>query len=76
MKQNGKKVSQNGTKHLLELEKKVDDMKKKYSRFLEERERRRRRQQDVHFTSQDQQVLIKSFVIGGLIETGIRKILI
>lgn len=76
MKQNGKKVSQNGTEHLLELEKKVDDMKKKYSRFLEDRERRRRRQQDVHFTSQDQRVLIKSFVIGGLIETGIRKILI
>ena len=43
MKQNGKKVSQNGTEHLLELEKKVDDMKKKYSRFLEDRERRRRR---------------------------------
>ncbi|GEM_PF-1306516 len=69
-------MDQNGKESLLDLEKRINDMKRRYSKFLEEREKRRRREQDVHFTKKDQQVLIKSFVIAGIIEQGIRKILI
>lgn len=71
MKRNG-----NGNGHLSDLENEIEGMKKKYSRFLEERARRKKREQDVHFTNKDQRVLIKSFVIAGIIEHGIRKILI
>ena len=72
----GMNMDQNRRGNLLDLEKRITDMKKRYSKFLEERERRRKREQDVHFTKKDQQVLIKSFVIAGIIEQGIRKILI
>ena len=72
----GINMGQNGNGNLLDLEKRISDMKRRYSKFLEERERRRKREQDVHFTKKDQQVLIKSFVIAGLIEQGIRKIFI
>jgi hypothetical protein len=69
-------MDQSGRESLLDLEKRISDMKRRYSKFLEEREKRRRREQDVHFTKKDQQVLIKSFVIAGIIEQGIKKILI
>ncbi len=71
-------LNQNGgsIEKLLSLEKTISDMKSKYSKFLDERERRRKREQDVHFTKKDQQVLIKSFVIAGILEQGLRKIFI
>ncbi|MER3447595.1 MAG: hypothetical protein C4291_12515 [Candidatus Dadabacteria bacterium] len=69
-------MDQNGRRSLVDLEKRISDMKRRYSKFLEEREKRRKREQDVHFTKKDQQVLIKSFVIAGIIEQGIRKIFI
>jgi hypothetical protein len=68
-------MDQSGRESLLDLEKRISDMKRRYSKFLEEREKRRRREQDVHFTKKDQQVLIKSFVIAGIIEQGIKKII-
>jgi hypothetical protein len=58
------------------LESRLMEMKRKYSKFVEEGERRRKREQDVHFTRKDQQVLIKSFVLAGIIEQGIRKIFV
>lgn len=69
-------MDQNGKENLLDLEKRISDMKRRYSKFLEEREKRRKREQDVHFTGKDQQVLIKSFVIAGIIEQGIKMILV
>lgn len=69
-------MSQNGRENLLDLEKRISDMKKRYCKFLEEREKRRRREQDVHFTKKDQQVLIKSFFIAGILEQGIRSMFI
>lgn len=69
-------MDQNNRENMLDLEKRISDMKKRYSKFLEEREKRRKREQDVHFTKKDQQVLIKSFVIAGIIEHGIRAIFI
>lgn len=65
----------NGVNGISELEKKIMDTKKRYSKFLEERERKRKREHDVHFTKKDQVVLIKSFVIGGVLEHSIRRIL-
>jgi hypothetical protein len=60
--------------NLSNLEKRVNDLKRKYSKFVEEGERRRKREQDVHFTKKDQRVLIKSFVAAGIIEQGLRKV--
>jgi hypothetical protein len=69
-------MGKNGRENLLGLEKRIGDMKKRYSKFLEEREKRRRREQDVHFTKKDQLVLIKSFFIAGILEQGIRRIFV
>lgn len=69
MKRNGNKFQD-----LSNLERRLNDFKRKYSKFVEEGERKRKREQDVHFTKKDQQVLIKSFVVAGIIEQGIRKI--
>ncbi len=71
MKQNG-----NVFQNVSNLESKLMEMKRKYSKFVEEGERRRKREQDVHFTRKDQQVLIKSFVLAGIIEQGVRKIFV
>ncbi|MGQ0793302.1 MAG: hypothetical protein ACT4NX_04350 [Deltaproteobacteria bacterium] len=57
------------------LEKKIQETKKRYTKFIYEREKKRKREHDVHFTKKDQEVLIKSFVIAGVLENGIRKIL-
>ncbi len=62
-------------RNLSDLEKRINDLKKKYSKFLYEREKRRKREQDVHFTRKDEKILITSFVVAGIIEQGIRKIL-
>jgi hypothetical protein len=67
---------QNGRENLSNLEKRLDDMKKRYCKFLEEREKRRKRDQDIHLTKKDEQILIKSFFIAGILEQGIRKILL
>lgn len=69
-------MGRNGRENLLDLEQRIGEMKKRYSKFLEERERRRKREQDVHFTKKDEQVLIKSFFIASILEQGIRKILL
>ncbi len=69
-------MSRNGRENLLDLEQRIGDMKKRYCKFLEEREKRRKREQDVHFTKKDEQVLIKSFFIASILEQGIRKILL
>ncbi|HWP93011.1 MAG TPA: hypothetical protein VNN20_12530 [Thermodesulfobacteriota bacterium] len=66
----------NGMKSITDLEERIVDSKKRYSKFLEERERRRKREHDVHFSKKDQQILIKSFVIAGVIENGLRKIFV
>lgn len=67
-------MKQNGATSILDLERRIMDTKKKYSKFLEERERKRKREHDVHFTKKDQVVLIKSFLIAGVLEQGIRRI--
>ncbi len=69
-------MGRNGRENLLDLEQRIGEMKKRYCKFLEERERRRKREQDVHFTEKDEQVLIKSFFIASILEQGIRKILL
>lgn len=69
-------MDQNGRHNLLDLEKRISDMKKRYCKFLEESAKRRKREQDVHFTKKDQLVLIKSFFIAGILEQGIRRILV
>lgn len=66
--------SDNGFKKLDKLERKIIETKKRYSKFLNERERRRKREHDVHFTKKDQEVLIESFVIAGVLEQGLRRI--
>jgi molecular chaperone GrpE (heat shock protein) len=63
------------SKKISELEKQLEEIKSKYSKFLEEKERIRKRQQDVHFTPKDREILIESFVIGGVIENLITKLL-
>jgi hypothetical protein len=60
---------------LVELERKIAETSKRYARYIEEKERKRKKLQDVHFTTKDQEVLIRSIVIGGIIEHGLRKIL-
>jgi len=67
-------MNQNGVNGITDLEKRVTDTKKRYSKYLEERERKRKREHDVHFTKKDQEVLIKSFVIAGVLEHGLRRI--
>lgn len=67
-------MKQNGATSILDLERRIMDTQKKYSKFLEERERKRKREHDVHFTKKDQVVLIKSFLIAGVLEQGIRRI--
>jgi len=66
----------NGIKIITDLEKRIVDSQKRYSKFLEERERKTKREYDVHFSKKDQQILIKSFVIAGVIENGLRKIFV
>jgi hypothetical protein len=67
-------MKQNGMNGISDLEKRIMDTKKRYSKFLEDRERKRKREHDVHFTNKDQVVLIKSFVIAGVLEHGLRRI--
>ncbi len=69
-------MGRNGRENLLDLEQRIGDMKKRYCKFLEEREKKRKREQDVHFTKKDEQALIKSFFIASILEQGIRKILL
>jgi hypothetical protein len=68
-------MKENGVNVISDLEKRILDTQKRYSKFLEERERKRKREHDVHFTKKDQVVLIKSFVIAGVLEHSIRRIL-
>ncbi|MCX7738616.1 MAG: hypothetical protein N2Z80_04285 [Hydrogenothermaceae bacterium] len=58
-----------------DLIKEIDSFKKRYSRYMSEKERKRKREQDVHLTKKDRMVLIESFVIGGVIENALTKIL-
>jgi len=53
---------------LSKIEKELETLKRRYSSFIEERERKRRKMRDVHFSEGDREVLIQSIVIGGLIE--------
>lgn len=62
-------------KNLDELLKEVEGFKKRYSRYVSEKERKRKREQDVHLTKKDRMVLIESFVIGGVIENALTKII-
>ncbi len=55
-------------KNLENLQMQLNQFQKKYSKYLEEKERIRKRQQDIHFTKKDKEILIESFVIGGVIE--------
>lgn len=57
------------------LIKEVENFKKRYSRYVSEKERKRKREQDVHLTKKDRMVLIESFVIGGVIENALTKII-
>ncbi|GAB6072131.1 hypothetical protein JCM14244_05080 [Venenivibrio stagnispumantis] len=62
-------------KNLENLEKELQKLNLKYSKVLEEKERMRKRQQDVHLTPEDKKVLIESFVIGGIMENIITKVI-
>lgn len=62
-------------KNLENLEKELQKLNHKYSKVLEEKERMRKRQQDVHLTPEDKKVLIESFVIGGIMENIITKVI-
>jgi len=61
--------------NLENLEKELQKLNLKYSKVLEEKERMRKRQQDVHLTPEDKKVLIESFVIGGIMENIITKVI-
>lgn len=61
-------------KNIDELLQEVEKFKKRYSRYVSEKERKRKREQDVHLTKKDRMVLIESFVIGGVIENVLTKI--
>ncbi|MEJ5172842.1 MAG: hypothetical protein WHT47_03935 [Hydrogenothermaceae bacterium] len=62
-------------KNIEELLNEVENFKKRYSRYVSEKERKRKREQDVHLTKKDRMVLIESFVIGGIIENALTKII-
>lgn len=53
----------------------IEEFKKRYARYMVEKERKRKREQDVHLTKKDRMVLIESFVIGGVIENALTKII-
>lgn len=53
----------------------IQTFKKRYSIYMVEKERKRKREQDVHLTKKDRMVLIESFVIGGIIENALTKII-
>lgn len=53
----------------------IQTFKKRYSIYMVEKERKRKRKQDVHLTKKDRMVLIESFVIGGIIENALTKII-
>lgn len=58
-----------------ELLEEIKTFKKRYSIYMVEKERKRKREQDVHLTKKDRMVLIESFVIGGIIENALTKII-
>lgn len=62
-------------KEIEQLLEEVQLFKKRYSRYMVEKERTRKREQDVHLTKKDRMVLIESFVIGGIIENALTKII-
>lgn len=63
------------SKNIEELLYEVERFKKRYHKYISEKERKRKREQDVHLTKKDKMVLIESFVIGGVIENALTKII-
>jgi hypothetical protein len=58
------------------MEKTINSMQKKYSRYVKSSQRKKKREQDVHLTPKDERILIESLVISNLINLGVRRIFI
>jgi hypothetical protein len=57
------------------LIKELEDRKSFYERCLRKSERRRKRERDQFLTEKDRTILIESFVLGGIIENLITKVI-
>jgi hypothetical protein len=57
------------------LIKELEDRKSFYERCLRKGERRRKRERDQFLTEKDRTILVESFVLGGVIENLITKVI-
>ncbi len=57
------------------LIKELEDRKRFYERCLRKSERKRKRERDQFLTEKDRTILIESFVLGGIIENLITKVI-
>jgi len=57
------------------LIKELEDRKSFYERSLRKGERRRKRERDQFLTEKDRTILVESFVLGGIIENLITKVI-
>jgi hypothetical protein len=57
------------------LIKELEDRKRFYERSLRKGERRRKRERDQFLTDKDRTILVESFVLGGIIENLITKVI-
>jgi|FaiFalDrversion2_1042247.scaffolds.fasta_scaffold12622_2 hypothetical protein len=57
------------------LIKELEDRKRFYERSLRKGERRRKRERDQFLTEKDRTILVESFVLGGIIENLITKVI-
>jgi hypothetical protein len=57
------------------LIKELEDRKSFYERCLRKGERRRKRERDQFLTEKDRTILVESFVLGGIIENLITKVI-
>ena len=57
------------------LIKELEDRKRFYERSLRKGERRRKRERDQFLTEKDRAILVESFVLGGIIENLITKVI-
>jgi hypothetical protein len=57
------------------LIKELEDRKRFYERALRKGERRRKRERDQFLTDKDRTILVESFVLGGIIENLITKVI-
>jgi hypothetical protein len=57
------------------LIKELEDRKRFYERSLRKGEKRRKRERDQFLTEKDRTILVESFVLGGIIENLITKVI-